>query len=117
MTSITSDQFFLEMFKEEHTHARHTETQRLEVTKFILGAVGVLLALMGALKFSIYSLPFGVVIILLGIVGVMVTATYIKRFDVRRSRARAFRREIDLLLAPPGTEEKVLSTRKIGMTH
>jgi len=88
---MTADSFLLELYKEEQTHARHTETQRLEVTKFLLVGVGVLLGFMGTLKFSIYCLPFGVVITLLGLIGVRITATYVDRFDDHRKRARALR--------------------------
>ena len=111
---MTTEDFLLELYKEEQTHARHTETQRLEVTKFILVAVGVLLGFMGTLKFSIYCLPFGVDIILLGLVGIAATSTYVSRFDDHRDRARAFRSEIDERVDPPGRAQQVLHKHPIG---
>jgi hypothetical protein len=113
---MTADQFLLELYKEEQTHARHTEVQRLEVTKFILVAVGVLVGLMGTLKFSIYCLPFGIQIIGLGIVGLRVTSTYVQRFDDHRQRARAFRTEIDGMVSPRGMAETVLSANRLDKT-
>jgi TM2 domain-containing membrane protein YozV len=110
---MTTDSFLLELYKEEQTHARHTETQRLEVTKFLLTGVGVLLGFMGALKFSIYCLPFGVDIILLGLIGVAITATYVDRFDDHRKRARALRAEIDQMVTPPGFAKSVFAVNKI----
>ena len=110
---VTTDNFLLELFKEEQTHARHTETQRLEVTKFLLVAVGALLGLMGTLKFSIYCLPFGAVIMLLGLIGLTITSTYVDRFDDHRQRARAFRHEIDQMVSPPGVARRVLDHHKI----
>jgi hypothetical protein len=98
---MTADTFLLELFKEEQTHARHTEVQRLEVTKFILAVVGGLIAFMGALKFSIYCLPFGIVIMALGYAGIAVTTVYVQRFDDHRTRAREFRAAIDLMTTPP----------------
>jgi hypothetical protein len=113
---ITADQFLLELYKEEQTHARHTEVQRLEVTKFILVAVGVLIGFMGTLKFSIYCLPFGALIIGLGFIGLTVTSTYVQRFDDHRKRARAFRSEIDKLVTPADKAESVLSANRMDKT-
>ena len=110
---MTTDSFLLELYKEEQTHARHTETQRLEVTKFLLVGVGVLLGFMGTLKFSIYYLPFGVVIILLGWIGVAITARYVDRFDDHRQRARALRKKIDQMVSPSGCAKNVLDANKI----
>lgn len=110
---MTAEQFLLELYKEEQTHARHTETQRLEVTKFILVVVGVLVGFMGTLRFSIYCLPFGILIIALGFIGLTVTSTYVQRFDDHRKRARAFRSEIDKMVTPAGKAEEVLSLHRI----
>lgn len=105
---MTADQFLLELYKEEQTHARHTETQRLEVTKFLLLIVGALVGFMGTLKFSIYCLPFGILIVSLGFIGRTVTSTYIKRFDDHRTRARAFRTRIDEMVTPAGIARPIL---------
>jgi hypothetical protein len=110
---MTTDSFLLELFKEEHTHARHTETQRLEVTKFLLVGAGVLFGFMGTLKFSIYCLPFGVVIILLGLTGVAITSTYVDRFDDHRGRARALRMAIDCTVSPSGLAKKIYDENRI----
>ena len=82
--------------------------------KFILVAVGVLLGLMGALKFSIYCMPCGPVVILLGVVGLALTSTYVERFDDHRKRARAFRAQIDQMLTPPGQAELILDQHPIA---
>jgi len=113
---MTTDQFLLELYKEEQTYSRHTEVQRLEVTKFILVAVGVLIGFMGTLKFSIYCLPFGMLIIGLGFIGLTVTSTYVKRFDDHRNRARAFRSAIDNLVTPTGKAESVLNANRMDKT-
>jgi fatty acid desaturase len=113
---MNADQFLVELYKEEQTHARHTEVQRLEVTKFILVAVGVLIGLMASLKFSIYCIPFGVLIVALGFIGNTVTSTFVKRFDDHRNRARAFRREIDKLVSPAGKAELVLGENRMDKT-
>lgn len=110
---MTTDEFLLELFKEEQTHARHTETQRLEVTKFILVTAGVLVAFMGSLKFSVYCLPFGPLIMLLGVVGLAVTSTYVERFDAHRARARAFRAKIDEMLNPTGYAKDILKDHPV----
>jgi TM2 domain-containing membrane protein YozV len=114
---MTTDSFLLELFKEEHTHARHTETQRLEVTKFLLVGGGVLFGFMGTLKFSIYCLPFGVVIILLGLTGVAITSTYVDRFDDHRGRARALRVAIDGMVSPSGLAKKIYADNQIRKTE
>jgi hypothetical protein len=117
MAMITADQFLLELYKEEQTHARHTEVQRLEVTKFILVAVGVLIGFMATLKLSIYCLPFEVLILALGFIGLTVTSTYVTRFDDNRKRARAFRSEIDQFVVPAGKAELVLSGNRLDKTE
>ncbi len=114
---MTADQFLIELYKEEQTHARHTEVQRLEVTKFILVAVGVLVGFMATLKFSIYCLPFGALILALGFIGRTVTSTLVQRFDDHRTRARAFRHQIDQLVTPPGKAESVLSSNRLDKTE
>jgi hypothetical protein len=113
---MTADQFLIELYKEEQTHARHTEVQRLEVTKFILVAVGVLIGFMATLKFSIYCLPFGALILALGFIGRTVTSTLVQRFDDHRKRARAFRDEVDQLVTPPGKAAPVLSSNRLHKT-
>jgi hypothetical protein len=105
---VTADEFLLELYKEEQTHARHTEVQRLEVTKFILVAVGVLVGFMATLKFSIYCLPFGLLTVALGFIGLKVTSTYVQRFDDHRNRARAFRSEIDEMVLPAHRAHQIL---------
>ena len=89
------EQWMIEAFKEEQTHARHTEMQRLEVTKFILGAVAALLGVMGAVTFSTYSIPLALGGIFLGWFGWRLTEVYVSRFDDHRNRARVLRAEID----------------------
>ena len=100
--------FLLELYKEENTHARHTETQRLEVNKFLLGLASAFVAFMGALKFSIFCLPFGVAIVAIGLIGMSITKTYVQRFDDHRKRARAFRAAIDNQTTPAGTAKSII---------
>jgi hypothetical protein len=113
---MNAEEFLLELYKEEQTHARHTEVQRLEVTKFILVAVGVLVGFMATLKFSIYCLPFGLLTIALGFIGLKVTATYVQRFDDHRSRARAFRSEIDQIVVPAHKAHQILKDHVLDKT-
>jgi C4-dicarboxylate transporter len=105
---MESSSFLLELYKEENTHARHTETQRLEVNKFLLGLASAFVAFMGALKFSIFCLPFGLAIIAIGFVGLAITKTYIQRFDDHRERARALRTEIDSETAPKNVAKPII---------
>jgi C4-dicarboxylate transporter len=97
---MDAETLLLEVMKEENTHARHTESQRLEVTKFLLTGVGILIAFMGTLKFSIYCLPFGFLIVALGYIGKTINHTYVTRFDDHRTRARACRAQMDALAVP-----------------
>jgi hypothetical protein len=89
------DQFLIEMHKEQVTHGRHTETQRLEVTKFILAAAAALVGVMGVLKFSIHCIPVAAGVIYLGWFGRQITNTFIERFDGHMRRARALRQAVD----------------------
>ena len=114
---MTADDFLLEIMKEENTHARHTETQRLEVTKFLLTGVGILIAFMGTLKFSIYCLPFGFLIIALGYIGKTINETYVRRFDDHRTRARACRAQIDKLTAPPNLTMPIIRANPMTKTN
>jgi hypothetical protein len=111
---MDSEQFLLEIYKEENAHARHTEVQRLEVTKFLLVLAGAFVALMGALKFSIYCLPFGVLIIFLGMIGAKITDTYVTRFDDHRRRARAMRAQIDSMTKPPNVAMPIVIAHPIS---
>ncbi len=85
-------QLLVEIFKEENTHARHTETQRLEVTKFILVAGAALFGAMATLQFDRAKCrPLAYALIFLGFTALMLTIVYGMRFDDHRTRARAMR--------------------------
>jgi len=71
---------------------------------------------MGTLKLSIYCLPFGVLIIGLGFIGLTATTIYVQRFDDHRNRARAFRGEIDKLVTPTGKAESILDANRMDKT-
>ena len=105
---MESAAFLVELYKEENTHARHTETQRLEVNKFLLGLASAFVAFMGALKFSIFCLPFGLAIAAVGIMGLSITRTYVQRFDDHRKRARSFRAAIDNQTTPAGLAKTII---------
>jgi uncharacterized protein (DUF2126 family) len=109
------EQWMIEAFKEEQSHARHTETQRLEVTKFILAAIAALLGVMGALKFSVYAAPLAVAVIFLGRLGRRLTEVYVNRFDDHRDRARALRAEIDSAVG--GKVQQILHLHRIDKSQ
>jgi hypothetical protein len=96
---VDAQQLLLETYKDQIAQGRHLETQRLEVTKFILVAVAALLGLAGSLKFSIHCLPICLAIIYLGIFGKQLTKTYVERFDGHMGRARALRNNLDTTVA------------------
>jgi hypothetical protein len=92
---MTLEEFMMEFYREENTHARHTEMQRLEVTKFLLAAAAALLGVMGALKFSIHCVPLALGMMYLGWFGQRMLEVHASRFDDHRKRARAARRFVD----------------------
>jgi hypothetical protein len=85
----------LDLYKEQTVQGRHLESQRLEVTKFVLTAAAALLSVMGALKFSIHTAPLAAAMMLLGVLGRRVTKVLVERFDRHMKRARAFRALVD----------------------
>jgi hypothetical protein len=92
---MTKDQLFLELYKEQTTHARHTEQQRQQMTQLILATGAALLGAMAALRFSIYCLPLAAAMIRLGSFGSGFTRTYSDRLDGHTSRARELRKAAD----------------------
>jgi hypothetical protein len=114
---MTSDQFLLELYKEEQAQSRHAETQRLEVTKFILVAVGVLVGVMATLRFSLYCVPIGIAVMLLGHLGRSVVKIYVSRFDDHRKRARAFRSAIDNMISPARTAQPILDQHPVDKSE
>ena len=109
---MNPEQILLELYKEQTAHGRHTETQRLEVTKFILVAVAALLGVIGTMKFSIHCIPLSLAIIYLGTFGRRMTEIYVERFDGHMERARAFRIEIDKLV-PQARIQAIISANKV----
>lgn len=92
---MTKDQLLLELYKEQTSQGRHTETQRQQVTQLIIGVTTALLGVMAALKFSVHCLPLAVAMIYLGGFGRRFTSTYIERFDGHMGRARVLRKAVD----------------------
>jgi hypothetical protein len=109
---MTREDIFFEMYKEQITHVRHTEVQRLEVTKFLVGLAAALVGVMGALKFSIHCLPLCATLVYCGFLGRRLTGTYVHRLDGHTNRAREFRRLLDSE-ASKGEVEKILSSNPV----
>jgi hypothetical protein len=109
-------EFMVELYKEQIAQGRHTESQRLEVTKFLAAGVAALASVMGGLKFSVYTIPISVAIIYLGFFGRRFTAIYVNRFEIHMKRARAFRKEADDLLAD-GRAAPVLEENKFDADY
>jgi hypothetical protein len=101
---VTTDQFFLELYKEQTAHGRHTEMQRQQMTQLILTISTALLGVMAALKFSIHCLPLALAMIYLGSFGRRFTLAYVERFDGHMSRARALRKAVDQQVASGGAQ-------------
>jgi hypothetical protein len=108
------EQLMLEVFKDEQSRARHSETQRLEVTKFILAAAAALLGVMGVLKFSIGSIPLAIATIYLGWFGRRFTKIYVSRFDDHTRRARGLRTALDT--AAGGKVQEILEENPIDQS-
>ena len=89
---------YLEFYKEHCTHGRHTETQRQTVTTFLFAAAGGLVALMGALHFSIQCLPIALLLFSLGVFGSKFVKVYEIKWDETAAKRRLYRQKILSLL-------------------
>lgn len=94
MTDRTSDifKFLLENQKEENVYVRHYEETRFKITQLTVTLSGLLI---GALKFggqNQLGTLFGMFIILLGFLGLIISAKYTERADRHATLSRAYRR-------------------------
>lgn len=94
-------QALLEFYKEQCAHGRHTETQRHGVATMFLGAAGILLSVIGALRFSLYSIPLALCVVWLGLFGNRFIFRYGVKWDELSERRNHYRKEIQKVLSIP----------------
>jgi hypothetical protein len=97
-------QAMLEFYKEQCVHGRHIEAQRHAVAAMFLGAAGILLSVVGALRFSLQSLPLALCIVGLGIFAKRFIARYAEKWDDLKRRRRQYREAIQGPLGIAGAE-------------
>jgi hypothetical protein len=85
----------INFYNEQCTHGRHTESQRQGITTILAGAAAGLIGLMGTLKFSLYSLPFAILIILIGVFGWQFMQIYHYKWEELSTRRDSYRKEIE----------------------
>lgn len=86
------------MYQEHYLNARHHETLRANVTNFIIivsGAIGTLIAAEGLNR---TDLPLTVLLIFLGLFGAIFSTAHSERYLAHKTRATAFRDQLDTLL-------------------
>ena len=88
MTAVTA------LYNEQCAHGRHTETQRSALTTILLSASGVLVALMGTLKFSIHCIPVAFALISTGLLGRRFVDIYEKKWIETGDRRNFYRDEM-----------------------
>jgi hypothetical protein len=72
----------LEYWKEQRTHARHTESQRAALTNLILLIAAAGLGFVAQQGFRETSLIVSVLLSLLGVFGVVITWKYYERYNI-----------------------------------
>jgi len=91
---------------EENVFVRHYEEIRFKITQMTITLSGLLI---GALRFGNSQQHtarlFGVFIIILGILGVLISAKYTERADRHASLSRAYRRAVSNLLGQIGNDD------------
>ena len=109
---MTSDQFtpmppaeiaklLLENQKENDAFIRHYEDVRFKITQVTVTLAGLLI---GALRFGprslrpVANLPVALFVIILGIIGILISAKYSERADRHATIARAYRRAVSALV-------------------
>ena len=114
----------IEFYKEHCSHGRHTETQRQAAGTLLMTIGGALIALMGALQFSIHCLPLAFLLIGVGIFGrrfMQVFEIKWKETEDRRNFYRGKIQEITTIPTPPvkgssGTARKFWRNTFNGVT-
>jgi hypothetical protein len=98
-------EILLQLLREEHDQARHTEDQRASLTNFVITISGGLLALIAALKFRTPALLPSLFVMVLGLYGAVASAKLYERFELHRDRGREFRRRIAALIPEAEIEQ------------
>jgi len=91
----------IELYKEQCSHGRHTEAQRQAAGTLLLTAGGALIALMGALQFSIHCAPIAGLLLGLGVFGKRFMGVFEKKWEETSGRRDFYRTEIERITGTP----------------
>lgn len=91
LTAVTA------LYNEQCAHGRHTETQRATLTTILLSAAGVLVGLIGTLKFSIHCIPVTFALISTGLLGRRFVEIYEQKWEETSDRRNFYRGEMETI--------------------
>jgi hypothetical protein len=97
LTIATKVQALLELYKEQCTHGRHTESQRHLVTAMFLTASGALLTIVSYNKFETWVWPLAGSVCVLGLIGMGFAHVFEIKWEESGLRRNHYRKQVESL--------------------
>lgn len=94
LDTATKMQALLDLYKEQCSHGRHTESQRHLVTAMVLTAAGALLAVVSSNGFQPWAWPLAACVALLGLLGLGFARVYEIKWDEAGRRRNYYREQL-----------------------
>jgi hypothetical protein len=95
----------LKEYENQNDWERHNESQRAQISSFLLAISALIVTFIPRDKLTINDLPAPILLIMIGIFGILSILKYWERFEYHTDQENAFRNQLDLYFAPDNAQE------------